>query len=216
MKSPWKFKCKNIHIYFDAHINYETIFMKTPGIFRQLLKQTSCEHSLLMTVSSIDSTCYSAEDYRNSREMILKAVVKLDDKNYYFPIAAFVDQPHSLFRGYLLGYNKEISTIEYFQGNANFSYLDTQNTIAYSVTNQIEKEISLYPHLTYRDYRTQDFEFSGLTVLNIEDLKSSIPLRCTLTDVQLPFLRHLGIIPSSLLQASYIEDSFLLLGAKYV
>ncbi|MGE7958412.1 hypothetical protein ACQKQA_17820 [Pseudomonas sp. NPDC089530] len=164
----------------------------------------------------MQSTCYSDNDFTPSHEAILKVMVDLHSVQYYFPIFALVDAPHSIIRGAFLGYRKHIGEVEFGDAFSRFCWKGVDNRAEFEISPTELEDISLLPHLTYRNYRTSDFEAKGLSVLEIADYIAAPILKCTSPRIDLPFLESCGIKPISQYKVGLVSDSFTVKGAKYV
>jgi hypothetical protein len=171
---------------------------------------------MLLTISKMRSTCYSENDFITSHEAILKVLIGLHSEQYYFPVFAFVDAPYSIIRGAFLGYKKHIGKIQFGSAFSKFELDGVENTIQFKIVPSVVEHISLFPHLTYRNYRTDDFQAKGLSVLDITNHITSPISRCTVLEANFPFLERCGIIPTSSYKVGMASDSFTVNGAIYV
>lgn len=216
MIAPWRFMCENFHLLFDANLLDHGSLPHAAERLQLLPRSAEISHRYVLTVSIMRSTCNSESDFIESHEVILKAVVKLKAVQYYFPVFAVVDAPHSIVRGALLGYKKEIGEIHAKQGFTHFKTEGIDNHIRYEVCASDSEDVPLYPHLTYRNYCLPEFQANGLSALDITDYQASPILKCTCQDISLPFLQALGIQTFSGYKAGLIFDKFSVSGAHYV
>ncbi|MCV4342576.1 hypothetical protein [Pseudomonas capsici] len=216
MIAPWKFHCENLHIQFDANFCHERLSLKIFDALSFLPKEAIVRQKMLLTISKMHSTCYSDDDFIVSHEVILKVMIELDAVHYYFPILAIVDAPHSITRGAFLGYTKHIGEVKFDNTLIHFHMEGIDNNIQFDLSPSDVEEILLLPHLTYRNYRTPDFEAKGLSVIDIQDHIASPVSKCTSRAVNLPFLDRCGITPISPCKIGMVSDSFTVKGASYV
>ncbi|MDO7928329.1 hypothetical protein Q6A51_16185 [Pseudomonas sp. KFB-139] len=216
MIAPWKFKCENLHIQFDAAFCHERLSLKISDALSFLPKEATISQRMLLTISKMHSTCYSDNDFIVSHEVIMKVMIALNSVLYYYPILAIVDAPHSITRGAFLGYAKHIGEVKFGNSLSHFHMEGVDNFIQFDMSPSEIEEISLLPHLTYRHYRTPDFEAKGLSVIDITDHIASPISKCTSLAVDFPFLEQCGITPLSPYKVGMISDSFTVLGASYV
>ncbi|WPO46647.1 hypothetical protein [Pseudomonas sp. S1Bt23] len=216
MIAPWKFKCDNLHIQFSAKFSPEKTLPCISEILQSLPIEARVSREMLLTISRMHSTCYSDNDFIPSYEAILKVMVDLHSVQYYFPIFALVDAPHSITRGAFLGYRKHIGQVEFGDMSSQFYWGGMNNCIEFKTLPSKLENLSLLPHLTYRNYRTPDFEAKGLSVIDIADYVASPILKCTSTRIDLPLLESFSIKPISQYKLGLVSDSFTVKGAKYV
>lgn len=216
MRAPWRFISENFHLQFDANLLNTRALGHVVERLSLLPSSAKISHRYLLTVSKMRSTCHSEYDFISSHEVILKVMVELDDVQYYFPVYTAVDAPHSIVRGTLLGYKKEIGEVEFKQGFNSFKTEGIHNLIRYGVSSAETENIPLHPHLTYRNYRLPECEVNGLSVLDITDYKATPLLKCTCQAISLPCLQAFGIQPVTAYKAGLIFDEFSVNGARYV
>lgn len=216
MIAPWRFMCENLHLLFDAHILDHGRLPHAAERLKLLPRSAEVSQRYVLTVSIMHSTCNGESDFVESHEVILKVAVKLKGVQYHFPLFAVVDAPHSIVRGALLGYKKEIGEIHAKPGFTDFRTEGIDNYIRYEICTSDREDVPLYPHLTYRNYRLPEVEANGLSVLDITDYEASPILKCTCQEISLPFLQALGVQPSSDYKAGLIFDKFSVSGAHYV
>lgn len=216
MIAPWKFQCENLHIQFEADFSFKAPKPALLQALRFLPNDAVISNTFLLTISKMRSTCFTDYDFITSHEAILKIAITWRSVHYYFPVLAVVDAPHSITRGALLGYMKDIGTLEMKYNYIQFEWNNTKNFITLNfVDNEIE-DILLLPHLTFRNYRTPDIEIKGLSTLDISHYTCSPTLRCTSAVAELPFLNSLGISPITPYKLGKLSDSFTLNGCNYV
>lgn len=216
MIAPWRFICENFHLLFDANLSGDGHLSHVVERLSLLPPSARISHRYLLTVSSVRSTCCSEYDFIDSHELILKVRVELESVQYYFPVFAVVDAPHSIVRGALLGYKKEIGDVEMSQGFTRFKTKGLDNYIRYEVCSSESKDFPLHPHLTYRNVCLPEFEVNGLSALDITDYTASRILKCTCQEINLPILETLGVQPVTDFKAGFIFDTFSVRGAHYV
>lgn len=216
MIAPWRFKCENLHLQFEVRPCKGAHMSIVLNRLSVLPKYAKISNRYVLTVSKIQSTCHGANDFINSHEAILKVVIELDGVNYFFPVFAVVDAPHSIVRGAWLGYEKNIGIFSLEKCLSYFMFHGLDNRIRYQIVDSVMEDISLYPHLTYRDYRFQEFESKGLSVLDISNQKTLSVSKCMGLEVDLPILKALGIQPVGIYKAGLVCDEFTVSGAHYV
>lgn len=216
MIAPWKFQCENLHIQFDAKLCLERLAPKITNALNVLPSEAKISQQMLLTISKMRSTCYSENDFITSHEAILKVIIELHSAQYYFPVLAIVDAPHSITRGAFLGYAKYIGEVQFENTFSKFWLEGVENTVQFKILSSEIEDISLFPHLTYRNYCTSDFQARGLSVLDITNHITSPVLKCTFLEVHIPFLESCGIKPISPFKAGMVSDSFTVNGAIYV
>lgn len=216
MIAPWKFQCENLHIQFHAELCLERLAPKITNALNVLPSEAKISQQMLLTISKMRSTCYSENDFITSHEAILKVIIELHSVQYYFPVLAIVDAPHSITRGAFLGYAKYIGKVKFENTFSKFWLEGVENTVQFKILSSEIEDISLFPHLTYRNYCTSDFQARGLSVLDITNHITSPVLKCTFLEVHIPFLERCGIKPISPFKAGMVSDSFTVNGAIYV
>jgi hypothetical protein len=216
MKAPWKFKCKNLHIQFDAKLCDGKLATDISDSLCCLPKEAKVSQRMLLTITKMSSTCYSEDDFITSNEAILKVMIELHSTQYYFPVLAVVDAPHSITRGVFLGYTKHIGKVQLGNAFGKFELEGVENSVHFKKMRSEVENIALYPHLTYRNYRTTEFQAQGLSVLDITNHTASPALKCNFVKVHVPFLDRCGIKPLSPYKAGIVSDSFTVNGANYV
>lgn len=215
MIAPWKFQCKNLHIQFEANFSVKAPKPALSQALRVLPTDAAISNTFLLTISKMRSTCFTDEDFITSHEAILKVAITWRSARYYFPVLAVVDAPHSIARGALLGYMKDIGTVEMENDHSQFDWNRTENSITLISTDNEIEDILLLPHLTFRNYRTPDVGVKGLSTLDIQDHTCSPTLRCTSAVVNLPFLENFGISPITPYKLGKLSESFTLNGCNY-
>lgn len=216
MIAPWNFQCENLHIQFDAKLCRERLTPKISDNLNFLPSEAKISRKMLLTISKIRSTCYSENDFITSHEAILKVMIELRSTQYYFPILAIVDAPHSIIRGALLGYTKHIGEVQLGNTFSKFELEGVENSVQYKIFPSEVENISLLPHLTYRNYRTCEFQAKGLSTLDITNYITSPFLKCALLETRTPLLERCGVKPISSYRAGMTSDSFTVNGAIYV
>jgi hypothetical protein len=216
MIAPWNFQCKSLHIQFDAKLYSERLTPRISEALNLLPSEAKISHKMLMTISKMHSTCYSENDFIISHEAILKIMIEMHSMQYYFPVLAIVDAPHSIIRGSFLGYTKYIGEIQFGENFSNFKLEGVENAVQFKTSSSEIEDISIFPHLTYRNYRTDDFQAKGLSVLDITNHVASPVSKCTILEANLPFLEKCGITPTSSYKFGMASDSFTVNGAIYV
>ncbi|MDR9862708.1 MULTISPECIES: hypothetical protein [Pseudomonas] len=213
MIAPWTFQCENLHIQFDAKV---TPSSRTADLLKLLDLNMIADQKMLLTISKMRSTCFSDNDFITSHEVILKVATTYNAVEYYFPLLAIVDAPHSIIRGALLGYTKHIGAVEITDTSKTFHWEGGDNSISHDVLQSTNEEITLHPHLTYRNFRTRDFQAKGFSTLDITDYSASPILKCNPITIDLPFLKCCGITPLRSYKLGFASDSFTVHGAQYV
>ncbi|KAB0567606.1 MULTISPECIES: hypothetical protein [Pseudomonas] len=216
MIAPWKFQCENLHIQFEAEFSSRVPKPALAQALQFLPNDAVIGNTVLLTISRMRSTCFTEDDFITSHEAILKIAITLNSVRYYFPVLAVVDAPHSIARGALLGYLKDIGTVETKNNFSQFEWKNTKNFISLKSTHDEIEDILLLPHLTFRNYRTPDVEVKGLSTLDISDYTCTPTLRCTSIAAELPVLKTLGISPITTYKLGMLSDSFTLNGCTYV
>lgn len=216
MIAPWKFSCENLHIQFDAQLCRERLPSTISDALDFLPSEVKISQKVLLTISKIHSTCFTDNDFITSHEAILKIMIELHSVQYYFPVLAVVDAPHSITRGAFLGYTKRIGKVQLEDSFSKFELEGVENMVQFKVLPLEVEEILLLPHLTYRNYRTSDFQAKGLSVLDVENYITSPVAKCTSLKVHAAFLEKCGINPISSYKAGLVSDSFTVNGALYV
>ncbi|CAI9006938.1 hypothetical protein [Pseudomonas chlororaphis] len=216
MIAPWKFKCDNLHIQFDAEFYPEGMSPWISEALELLPREARVSRQMLLTISQMHSTCYTDNDFTTSHEAILKIAADLHSTQYYVPVLAIVDAPHSITRGAFLGYKKHIGKVEFGNDACGFDLANSNNLFQFNTLPSGREDITLLPHLTYRNYRTPDFEAKGLSVLDITDYTATQILKCTLLKTELPFLEKCKIRPITPYKVGLVSDSFTVNGAQYV
>ncbi|MGU9853431.1 hypothetical protein ACU680_21880 [Pseudomonas koreensis] len=212
MIAPWKFQCENLHIQFSAEVKPDSRASETLEL---LPVNVTPSQQMLLTISKMKSTCFADDDFMTSHEAILKVAVTLNSVQYYFPIFAIVDAPHSIVRGALLGYTKSIGKINISSRSHEFHWEGYENVVQFQTLESVSEDISLLPHLTYRNYRTAEFEAKGLSVLNISDYSATPISTCKTIKLDLPLLAEYGIRNTTPFKAGFVSDSFTVHGAQY-
>lgn len=212
MIAPWKFQCENLHIQFSAEVKPDS---RASAALESLPVNVIPSQQMLLTISKMKSTCFADDDFMTSHEAILKVAVTLNSVQYYFPIFAIVDAPHSIVRGALLGYTKNIGKINISGRSHEFYWGGYENVVQFQTLKSVSEDIFLLPHLTYRNYRTAEFEAKGLSVLNISDYSTTPISTCKTIKVDLPLLAEFGIRTTTPFKAGFVSDSFTVHGAQY-
>lgn len=217
VSAPWKFYSKNYHlkILLRENINLQNRYeIKSNPYFENDTDE------ILLTFSECESTI-NENDKIFYHEMIIKCKVNYKGKEYYYPIITFVDDAYSVIRGYYLGFEKCISSMNVEKEHIHIHnrYIELDFHIAKKDELEI-KDIVTYPFILIRDWKFDDEYFeNNLVVLRTSDYKvvKKEAFDIDTNDMEV-ILEKVGIDKClvSSVEKCYLEDEFVLEGIEKV
>lgn len=208
ISAPWNFKSQNYNI--------KILLYKEKKI---CIPEIGCKNvdEILITISKVISSLNEIDDIHYT-EFLFKYKIRMNNQFYYYPLKVFVDDEHSIIRGYYLGFNKEFSYFSFDENNIGIQNKHLNLNLEFKVLNkQIILEES-YPFILSRNRSFScDNAVDDIVTLDVYNYKSTKALKIEFSKKSIEdLLMVLNISRSDISQLSsyYFDDEFLLKGVK--
>lgn len=110
IRFPNAFSCTGRSVLFDETDPVDFRALAGPGVPAELIERLVARR-FVVTTSQVESTTSEQHSIRFA-ETIVKVPVHWGGEDFLFPVVTFVDNEHSLIRGYLLGFHKVFAAPE--------------------------------------------------------------------------------------------------------